>query len=181
MRNRIGRPLPFSFWLGDEPDLNRLLRREPVRRDEVRIYRPTFTNARWRVTMPLGTYRVDHGDFVAEPTLWQPLMDELAAKNRPFPLLQISVACEYLCLQCGTRFLAHELPGTMARICSDKCGEERRIKLQQALIAKRGQQRAEARAGRVCEYCGTAIEAARSTRRFCSDLCRVRHHHHQRG
>ena len=33
-----------------------------------------------------------------------------------------------------------------------------------------------ARAGRTCQHCGKAIEAARSTRRFCSDICRVKAH-----
>lgn len=182
MRNIIGLPLPFSSWLGDKPAPNRRLRSDTVRRDEVRLYRPTFTNARWRVTMPLGTYRVDHGNFVAEPTLWQPLMDELAAENRPLPLLEIpSYGREYRCHQCGTRFLAPDLPGTMARVCSAKCLEERGIKGQQASNAARTKQRAEARTGRTCEHCGEAIEAARSTRRFCSDLCRVRAHHQRRG
>ena len=29
----------------------------------------------------------------------------------------------------------------------------------------------------MCEHCGMAIEAARSTKRFCSDICRIRAHH----
>jgi hypothetical protein len=38
----------------------------------------------------------------------------------------------------------------------------------------RARSRAQARANRQCEHCGKPIEAARSTKRFCSDLCRVR-------
>jgi hypothetical protein len=41
----------------------------------------------------------------------------------------------------------------------------------------RAQQSAESRAERTCEHCGLAIEVTRSTRRFCSDLCRIRAHH----
>jgi hypothetical protein len=37
----------------------------------------------------------------------------------------------------------------------------------------RDARRAAARAGRVCERCGTPIDAARSTKRFCSDTCRA--------
>jgi len=35
----------------------------------------------------------------------------------------------------------------------------------------------QARAGRKCEHCGVGINAARSTRRFRSYICRVRAHH----
>jgi hypothetical protein len=39
----------------------------------------------------------------------------------------------------------------------------------------RAKRRAEARADRKCEHCGKPIDAERSTKRFCSDSCRVRH------
>jgi len=38
---------------------------------------------------------------------------------------------------------------------------------------KRAQERAAKRAGRTCEHCGKPIVAQRSTRRTCSDACRV--------
>jgi hypothetical protein len=43
-------------------------------------------------------------------------------------------------------------------------------------MGTREQQRAEARAGRVCPVCGGQVEAQRSTARYCSDRCRVADH-----
>jgi hypothetical protein len=157
------------------------LRSEPVRREEVRVYRRLIGdgNSPRLVTMPLGTYRLeergkDRGQFfVGDPALWQPLMDE------------------YTCEQCGARFLAYKLADNMVRLCSDKRGRTaaqqrawREANPRQDYFRqyhrKRDERRAEARADRHCKHCGVPIEAARPTRRFCSDLCRIRAHHHRR-
>jgi hypothetical protein len=133
---------------GVEPDPTRALRSEPVRRDEVRIYR-WFKGDGYpepRITMPLGTYRSERRSgeyFVGDWGLWQPLMDELKAeyavrdahwarlglgsgRPSPLPTLEISdeSALEYVCEHCGIRFLDHRLPDNI-RLCSNKCERER--------------------------------------------------------
>lgn len=99
------------------------------------------------------------------------------------------------CDHCGIRFLwrrwAHDRHYGGIRCCSNQCKAERAKankrhwrKLNPVSVSKNNRsrtlKRAEARAGRTCEQCGKTIEAARSTRRFCSDLCRIRAHHQQR-
>lgn len=97
---------------------------------------------------------------------------------------------EYVCEQCGARHLG----GTYYRgwsfrhrVCSNHCEAERRAALKRqwqrdhpapsALAhAARTEKRAAAREGRQCAQCGEPITAARSTRRFCSDRCRVKAH-----
>jgi hypothetical protein len=175
------------------------LRREPVRRDEIRVYRRFDGDGKpqWLVTMPSGTYRLaERGKyhsryFVGDPALWQPLMDELAAQYA-LPKLEIFISndFDYHCEQCGARFLAHRLAGNMVRLCSDKCERERRNAkqrqwratpvpdhLRRHRRARAPQRRAEHRAARTCEHCGIAIEVTRSDRRFCSDRCRIRAYH----
>jgi hypothetical protein len=44
------------------------------------------------------------------------------------------------------------------------------------IMASRAERRAAARAGRICPVCGERIDAARSTRKFCSTRCRVAAH-----
>ena len=182
--------------------LTRPLRREPVRRDEVRIYCRLGV---LRITMPVGTYLLEERgeyrsqNFVGDPALWRPLMDELATQYaahdescRRFglpvrsptalPKPEIFWGVEYACGQCGAQFVAHKFAGNRVPICSDRCARERRVAQQRQWheAAPQYRQRAEARAGRTCEQCGAAIEAARSTKRFCSDRCRIRAHHQRR-
>jgi hypothetical protein len=123
--------------LGHKPDLNRPLRSDPVRRNEVRVYRKFNRGGdpQWLVTMPPGAYRLeergnyDSQYFVGDRALWQPLMDELVAQYaaeheywgrrglaarsqpRPLPSLEIPflMGFEYECEHCGARFLAHKL------------------------------------------------------------------------
>lgn len=96
---------------------------------------------------------------------------------------------EYLCEVCGCRYLGHKLShGKRICVCSNRCERKRRNSRQRWLRefygppdyhqvnAARTARRAEARANRVCEHCGVSIEAARSTKRFCSDICRVKAH-----
>jgi hypothetical protein len=83
------RPLCIPRLPDYRPDPERPLRNEPVRRDEVRIYDG-------RVTMPLGTYRVEErGRFVAVPGLCclpnsrsstTSGLPEALAETRPFVL-----------------------------------------------------------------------------------------------
>lgn len=100
---------------------------------------------------------------------------------------------EYDCDHCGIRFLGGHWWRNQKRVrcCSNRCEAERKKAVQRqwrelhpTISAKsnasRRRKRAEARADRSCEHCGAAIEATRSTRRFCSDLCRGRHHHERR-
>jgi hypothetical protein len=204
-------PLPYRPRpLGDEPDPARPLRREPVRRDEVRIY---LRLGEPRITMPVGTYRLEErgkyhtGYFVGDPALWQSLIEELATQHSPrdedwqrmalpvsgparLPKPEISWGLEYICEQCGARFLAHKLAGNMVRLCSDKCARERGVSQERQwretappgpYRRNRSQQRAAVRADRTCEQCGVAIKAARSTRRFCSRRCRIRAYHQRRS
>jgi hypothetical protein len=163
------------------------------------------------MTMPVGTFSLVERDeystvmkqtfrslyLVGDPTLWQPLLDALAAKKSSAPKPEIWVGTagfpifgvfEYLCERCGSRFLSSRLSGNRVRLCSDRCELDRRNEAQrqwrrynplppgyyQQLNANRDRKRAEARAGRTCEHCGVPIEAARSTKRFCSGICRVR-------
>ena len=106
----------------------------------------------------------------------------------PKPEIHAGRGYEYFCEHCGRQFLSPRLPGNRVRLCSDKCQLDRRDAMQrrwrkanpahhQAINALRAKRRAEARAGRTCGHCGRPIEAARSTRRFCSDVCRARAHH----
>lgn len=200
-------PLPYMpRSRGNEPDPTRPLRSEPVRRDEVRIYRRLIGdgNPQWLVTMPPGTYRLEERGksrsqyFVGDRALWQPLMDELAAqyaarheywRQRGFPGpqqrlpgLEISLLMgfEYTCEQCGARFLAYKLVDNMVRLCSDKCEGERTAAQQRAWREANAVQDNFRQYHRTCAYCGVAIEAARATKRFCSDLCRTRAHNQRR-
>jgi len=174
------------------------LRSEPVWRDEVRIY-PVWRNGerRWRMTMPIGTFSLverekyspdlkqtfTHRYFVADADLWQPLLT--AEKRFPLPELWGFDAREYACRECGTRFLDHSFRSNQVRLCSNRCerdrhnAQQRRWRIwagRETDNAARTQRRAEARAGRTCAHCGTPIEAARSTKQFCSDICRVHWH-----
>jgi hypothetical protein len=164
-------PLPYMpHPRGHEPDLSRPLRNEPVRRDEVRIYRRLGER---RVTMPPDTYRIeDRGKYrrqylVGDPVLWQPLMDELAsqyaeeheywrrrgltARTEPLPLPKLEIrlwsAVEYTCEQCGAQFLDGELAGNMIRLCSDKCERERTAARQRQWRETTSQPRPAARRG----------------------------------
>lgn len=94
---------------------------------------------------------------------------------------------EYVCEHCARPYLGVELRGNQrVAVCSDHCEHERSKAVERrwrhdagisnSNNALRANRRAEARSGRVCEHCGQSFEAARSTRRFCSDICRVRWH-----
>ena len=125
----------------------------------------------------------EHPDFarvLRRPTAWQ--------LSPAAPELQVADVREYICEHCGRRYLGIELRGPWCLcVCSNRCERERRNAQQcqwrennppdyRLVNAARTARRAEARAARVCEHCGAPIDAARSTRRFCSDICRARAH-----
>lgn len=60
--------------------------------------------------------------------------------------------------------------------CSDACLTKWRKRKRAEQRKEEAATRAEARSGRVCEQCGEPIEAARSTKRYCSIKCRVAAH-----
>jgi len=176
--------------IGFNPILDRRLRDEPVRRDEVLI------DKRRLETMPIATWQFEERQgqtrdglshttrlLVGDPELWRPLIDSI----RVTPEFSVWEAREYVCEYCGARYLGLRRGGDhRVRVCSNECARrlhnaKQRLWRQrrgpsdyQLINAVRTARRAEARAGRVCAHCGIPIKATRSTRRFCSSLCRIR-------
>jgi hypothetical protein len=133
--------------------------------------------------------------YAAEHERWRRRGLAVLSQPRPLPSLEIVflMGFEYECEHCGAGFLAYKLAINVVRLCSNKCERERAAAQQRAwreanpredyyrqYYSKRDQRRTEARADRRCEHCGVAIEAARSTKRFCSGRCRIRAHHQRR-
>jgi hypothetical protein len=87
---------------------------------------------------------------------------------------------EYSREQCGSRFLAYKLADNMVRLCSNKCERGRTAAQQRAWREANTRQDHFRQYHRACEYCGVATDAARATKRFCSDLCRTRAHNQRR-
>ncbi len=93
-------------------------------------------------------------------------------------------AQEYVCEVCGVRYIGVKLRANAARVCSNRCSRARSDAMKRQYRrdnpldydrnGARAERRAQARAGRVCGHCGAPIEAARATKRYCSDICRVR-------
>jgi hypothetical protein len=179
--------------IGFDPLFDRPLRGEPVRRDEVSI------SGRRLETMPIATWRFEERQgqprglsytarlLVGDAELWHALLDEIGI--RVTPEFSVWEAREYVCEYCGVRYLGLKRGGDhRVRVCSNECARRRRNAKQrlwrqqrgpsdyQLINAARASMRAEARAGRSCARCGIPIKAARSTKRFCSDVCRVRAH-----
>jgi hypothetical protein len=138
---------------------------------------------RWRTNDGEQVERPDHPvarlirqRIWGRPTQWQ---------LQVVPELREVDAREYICDHCGAGYLGIELTGHQrVLVCSNRCQRERQKARQrrwrvdhpsdsQSKNAKRMARRAEARSGRVCEHCGGPIEAARTTKRFCSDICRA--------
>ena len=91
---------------------------------------------------------------------------------------------EFACHECGEWALGI-IWRRRVHVCSDSCSEAHRKRVYQdwrdfnprdpeTVNATRAKRRAEARAGRKCEHCGKPIDAARATKRFCSDIYRGR-------
>jgi hypothetical protein len=120
------------------------------------------------------------------PDLWGPPR----VRSLPKPEFRHRSMREYRCDHCGCRHLGLERhPRNVRRVrvwvCSNRCERDRRSAQQrqwrkrfdyQSDNSARAFSRAAAREGLVCEHCGQPFEAARSTRRFCSDICRVKWH-----
>jgi endogenous inhibitor of DNA gyrase (YacG/DUF329 family) len=98
---------------------------------------------------------------------------------------------EYSCQQCGRIFLTKRRSKHAAiRICSDVCRRaynatvkrawyqnyEFKDRLIERANAARARRNAERRKGRICQACGAPVEAERSSKKFCSDRCRVAAH-----
>ncbi len=92
---------------------------------------------------------------------------------------------EYVCEVCGVRYIGGvKLRANEARVCSNRCWHARSDAMKRQYRrdhpldydrnGARAERRAAARAGRTCGHCGMPIEAARATKRYCSDICRVR-------
>ena len=179
--------------IGFDPILDRRLRGEPVRRDQVLIGKLGLE------TMPVATWRFEERQgqaygrsytaqlLVGDAELWHALLDEIG--TRVIPEFSVWDAREYVCEYCGARYLGLKRGGERrVRVCSNECARRQRNAKQQLwrqwrdrpdyqlINAARTARRADARAGRVCARCGIPIKAARSTRRFCSDICRVKWH-----
>lgn len=148
------------------------------------------------LTPALATEFVERQKAIIEETAQHPQLRAVlsAPKKRrvPKPEFGFREAIEYVCESCCGRYLGRALFGNKqrrVRVCSNRCERARRNALQrqwrryhppdyEEINAARAARRAEARAGRTCEHCGQSlVEAARSTRRFCSDICRVMWHH----
>jgi hypothetical protein len=101
---------------------------------------------------------------------------------------------EYSCQQCGQIFIAKRIPINHPRLCSDACAKAHALSLKRAwyqnhphkdeLIeranAVRARRSAEQRKDKTCETCGAPILAERSSKKFCSDKCRVAAHRARR-
>lgn len=168
------------------------MRQKPITRDEVRISGYSI------LTMPergvAGHRAVDR--------LWQPLVRELGAERDAYlasdewqgqrivpwtgmprrlpepPHVPLPHERPSECRVCRkTFFQAHgRYSKPRASFCTDACiAQWRRVKRADQR-RQDSARRAAARADRVCAVCGEAIEAARSTRRYCSTKCRVAAH-----
>ena len=108
---------------------------------------------------------------------------------RPFSLS----SREYQCQQCGAIYLALRRSRLRLRLCSNRCERlhdatrtrkwrERQREQLDAIGEKptynvgRSERRRQARTDLSCVRCGAEMAAARSTRRFCSEACRVAAH-----
>jgi hypothetical protein len=76
---------------------------------------------------------------------------------------------------CGA-FFVHVRSRQYRRLKCADCTKTAEASRRRRALGRRSQKRAEMRQWRRCQQCGEPIEAKRSTRRFCSDLCRVRAH-----
>jgi hypothetical protein len=174
------------------------MRCTPVRRDEIRFNGSRIT------TLPLDSLRADKwGRLDSIPRLWAPLVRSLnraqkrdwdsraavreAASGagisgfkppRPIIIPQPYQAGLCTCQQCGAEF--YRAWRGSRRYCSDNCAHEadriHRAQHNADMVRERSEARAAARSGQTCIVCGEPLEAARSTKRTCSDRCRTAAH-----
>jgi hypothetical protein len=180
-------------------------RQKPITRAEVRIEKKHGPVPRFAIlTLPKRGVVAGRYSYDAVESLWMPLVRELKAEYDAYlaskewhqtddftrkyyghygtpraPAIPSpwNEPCE--CRVCGQTFFQAHVTWRSKRqgsFCSDTCMDKwRRMKR----VEQRKQdsaRRAEARTNRTCEVCGEPIEAARSTKRFCSTKCRVAAH-----
>lgn len=191
---------PFD---ADRPLRDQPVSRDEVHIDRIHNRLLAMPLATFQLVLPPSGDPED-ADLVGDPALWQPLLDELTAEQArlaagydapdrallPTPRLPearvwVRSAFEWDCAYCGKRFLATFRPKVKLYFCSNRCERLWRNAVYRdwrhnnppdyARVNKaRTEKRAAARAERVCGHCGKPLDAARSTKRFCSDICRVR-------
>jgi hypothetical protein len=168
------------------------LRNSPVERDEVSI-----RNGQIR-TLPINACVLDENGFPRlVDHLFEELVEELTrewkAKEETLEERQLKVGlamaqlledahreakpglsspwCPRQCRACGKWFFC-AFGHTRMRFCSDRCiaaGEKTVIS---GYVARRSATRQRGRSTK-CAHCGASMEAARSSRKFCSPRCRV--------
>jgi len=75
------------------------------------------------------------------------------------------------CRHCGRKFFnTFRDGGSLDSFCSDKCIIAHK---NESHIARVSSERRRAREGRACEHCGSPIAAERSSKRYCSNRCRI--------
>jgi hypothetical protein len=88
------------------------------------------------------------------------------------------------CRHCARRFYSVLKLYSVQHYCSDTCIRQAnapaRAMTVAAMVNKRSEARAKARAGRTCAACGEPIDAQRATKRYCSTRCRMRGHRRSR-
>jgi hypothetical protein len=83
-------------------------------------------------------------------------------------LARLKTAVLQQCKQCHGDFI-----GEASCYCSEQCQQAANRDQVKKSNTRIGQRRAAARSNRTCARCGKAINAARSTRCYCSNGCRV--------
>lgn len=99
---------------------------------------------------------------------------------------------EYACDECGTIYLSHEYARWKDwRFCSDRCKRAHHAAHNRAYFQDhprdssmvnraRTERRRGVREDRECETCGAYLNGERSSKKFCSDKCRVAAHRERR-
>jgi endogenous inhibitor of DNA gyrase (YacG/DUF329 family) len=109
---------------------------------------------------------------------WKSLRERLPKLEGwpPIALPVFGLTSRRTCPQCGAAFY-NTLAGPNGKLCSGRCVTAARRAANAVIVEKRAARRAAARSNLHCEApgCGKrfADEARRSTRRYCSDRCRI--------
>jgi hypothetical protein len=177
-------------------------RTKPVTRDEIRFrYWKLEAMPADAFHEREGEWRTE---MVPIPELWRPLLRKLKREHKAYiegPWKELVAHYESVGVGAGKPWDPPSLPkyvyesderachhcfkdfyriGSHGRYCSDICAKEAARPARQRRIEKqtriKTQKRAATRAGRECLTCGVPMEAARATKRYCSDRCRVAAH-----
>jgi hypothetical protein len=76
----------------------------------------------------------------------------------------------FTCQRCGELFLGAAYRRTCST-CRTAAQDETMSKSNARHSARRSQERSARRASMICRHCGQPLDAARSTRAFCSNAC----------